>query len=74
MPKRRDILEKLLALVLLAYGIGVLVGENLRGLGVPGKGGKNGVTTREFLTPAGVLEGFGGCEESGSSPVVPIFP
>jgi len=24
MPKRRDILEKLLALVLLAYGIGVL--------------------------------------------------
>ena len=26
MPKRRDILEKLLALVLLAYGIGVLEG------------------------------------------------
>jgi hypothetical protein len=30
MPKRRDILEKLLSMVVLAYGIAVLVGENLR--------------------------------------------
>jgi len=40
MPKRRDILEKLLALVLLAYGIGVLVGENLRDQVYGGKGEK----------------------------------
>jgi transposase len=40
MPKRRDILEKLLALVLLAYGIGVLVGENLRDQVYRGKGKK----------------------------------
>jgi hypothetical protein len=40
MPKRRDILEKLLALMLLAYGIGVLVGENLRDQVYRGKGEK----------------------------------
>jgi len=40
MPKRRDILEKLLALVLLAYGIAVLVGENLRDQVYRGKGKK----------------------------------
>ncbi|HOV39806.1 MAG TPA: transposase [Spirochaetales bacterium] len=40
MPKRRDILEKLLSLVMLAYGIAVLVGENLRDQAYRGRGKK----------------------------------
>jgi hypothetical protein len=53
MPKRRDILEKLLALMLLAYGIGVLVGENLRDQVYRGKG-------KKWSNYSGIFDSCGG--------------